>query len=630
MYSPNFYRRCQCTGPLTDKAGNPALNDDGTPKIGSIGLTCPKLGRKGHGSWAFTLELERGENGKRQRVRLSGFPTKEKAEEKAKKVYKDADRGTDVLSDETMGDFLRRWISTKKSLARTTHHGYQEHIALYLEPHLGHIKRRDLRVRHLDRMYDAIEKDNAERVLHSLQVKELTEARDAAHTAWVRAAGIKEERRRTRREYLAANKALREGRKGLRKVTSPATMHRINDTLSSALSWGIKREEAFTKNWAQFVELPAVTRPKPLVWTPERVEHWKKTGEKPGPVMVWTPEQTGQFLDFVQDDHLYSLWYTFIFSGPRRGEMCALPWPEVSFDALWLRISAQIVEVAYRQYGEAPKADSVRTNWLSLEHGEVLRLWRDQQQKEREEWAGVDAWVESDRVWTQENGEPLHPDWVSRRFKRLVELSGLPPVRLHDLRHISATLSLLAKIDIKVVQERLGHSSRQITSDTYTSVLPEMMRAEAESTLSVVPREVSYDVHRALDISDDVFQGDVAVIFAHGARCTGNTWVIGAQTRPGSPLLGEIRTVGRGQEHAGNAALKWIRDHCASQGLEILRIENLNDQYPEDQREHFALLRFFIARPEGPDISEWGRSEGPGPRPSRPSRRSSRPSRKAA
>ncbi|MCX4617006.1 MULTISPECIES: hypothetical protein [Streptomyces] len=71
---------------------------------------------------------------------------------------------------------------------------------------------------------------------------------------------------------------------------------------------GIKTEEAFAKNWAQLVELPAVTRPKPLVWTPERVAHWKKTGEKPGPVMVWTPEQTGQFLDSVKGDRLYSLW----------------------------------------------------------------------------------------------------------------------------------------------------------------------------------------------------------------------------------------------------------------------------------------------------------------------------------
>ncbi|WP_097282154.1 tyrosine-type recombinase/integrase [Streptomyces sp. OK228] len=223
--------------------------------------------------------------------------------------------------------------------------------------------------------------------------------------------------------------------------------------------------------------------------------------------MVWTPEQTGQFLDSVKGDRLYSLWHTFVFSGPRRGEMCALPWPEVSLDALW----------------------------LSLNHGEVLSRWQDQETKELNEWAGVEARVESDRVWTHENGEPLHPDWVSRRFKRLVELSGLPPVRLHDLRHISATPALLGKADIKVVQERLGHSSRQITSHTYTSVLPEMMRTEAESTLSVVPREVAYDVHQQREISPNAFRGNVAVLFAHGARYTGSTWVVGAQTGPRAP-----------------------------------------------------------------------------------------------
>ncbi|GAA5005668.1 tyrosine-type recombinase/integrase [Streptomyces hyderabadensis] len=103
-------------------------------------------------------------------------------------------------------------------------------------------------------------------------------------------------------------------------------------------------------------------------------------------------------------------------------------------------------------------------------------------------------YVETGRVWTHENGEALHPDWIFRRFTRLVELSGLPPVRLYDLRHLAATLSLLAGTDIKVVQEKLGHSSRQITSDTYTSVLPEMMRAEAESVMAVVPREVPFEV----------------------------------------------------------------------------------------------------------------------------------------
>ncbi|MDX2826004.1 tyrosine-type recombinase/integrase [Streptomyces ipomoeae] len=492
MFNPNYYRRCACQEPAIEDDGSPIVLANGAPKLRMLGASCPKLKQKGHGTWYFTLELEAGEGGKRQRVRRGGFATKDDAKAKAAEVYRDLVGGTDVLSDATIGDDLRQWLKRKKRLARTTHQAYKEHIDLYLNPHLGHIKRRDFKLRHVEAMYDAIERENAERLIHHAKVAELEEARDAAYKAWIQASGKKEERRVTRRVYLDANAALREGRKGKRKITSAATMHRINATLSSFLGSGIKRGE-YSTNWAALVELPAAKRAKPLVWTPERVEEWKRTGEKPGPVMVWTPEQTGAFLDFVSDDRLYALWHTFIFLGPRRGELCALPWSEVSFTARSLRISAQMVEVAYRVYGEPPKADSVRTNSLSKESTDALQAWRAKQAQEREQWSGEKAWVDSNLVFTQENGEPYHPDWISRRFKRLVELSGLPPVRLHDLRHISATLSLLAKNDIKVVQERLGHSSRQITSDTYTSVLPQLLTAEAESTISMVPRSQQED-----------------------------------------------------------------------------------------------------------------------------------------
>ncbi|WP_406475989.1 tyrosine-type recombinase/integrase [Streptomyces platensis] len=441
-----------------------------------------------------------------------------------------------------------------------------------------------------------------------------------------KAAGKKEERRATRRAFLDANKALREGRRGLRKVTSAATMHRINDTLSSALTWGIKREAAFAKNWAQLVELPTVTRPKPLFWTPERIEHWKRTGEKPGPVMVWTPELTGQFLDFAKDDWLYELWHSFIFLSPCRGEMAALPWTEVSTDTLWLRISQQIVEVAYKLYGEAPKADSVRTLSLSLESGDHLVSFRAKQELKRHEWG--DAYVETGRVWTHENGEEIHPDWMSRRFKRHVELSGLPPVRLHDLRHLAATLSLLAGTDIKVVQEKLGHSSRQITSDTYTSVLPEMMRAEAESVMAVVPRDVPFEVCTTLEIPESAWQGDIAVFFAHGARQSGRA--VGVQTQPDSELLGMISLAGRGQDDAANAAVKWIRDHCTANELELVRVENFSNRYPEEQQADFSLTRFTIARSESPGQDGWVLPTGLPPSAARTARRDPSRHQKAA
>ncbi|WP_329317890.1 tyrosine-type recombinase/integrase [Streptomyces sp. NBC_01262] len=630
MSEASYFRRCQCKAPATDDSGEPIFNDDGSAKLRDIGLTCPDLKRKGHGTWYFSIDLEPGENGKRRRIKRGGFVTKEEAKAEAKKVARDSDRGTDVLSNATVGEDLKAWLKRKKALARTTRHSYEEHVANYLAPHLGHLKRRDLKLRHIETMFDAIEKENAERLLHHALVVELQNACATAYTTWVRAAGKKEERRLTRRAWLDANAALKAGRKGMRKITSAATMHRINATLSSFLNTGIKRGE-YTINWTQMVELPAAKRPKPLVWTPERVEEWKRTGDKPGPVMVWTPEQTGQFLDFVSDDRLYPLWHTFTFLGPRRGEMCALPWQEVSLTSTWMRISAQIVEVAYRLYGEDPKADSVRTISISAESVEVLRAWRLAQVREHEQWSGQDAWVESDRVFTQENGEPYHPDWISRRFKRLVELSGLPPVRLHDLRHISATLSLLAKNDIKVVQERLGHSSRQITSDTYTSVLPQLMRAEAESTLSVVPREtaLAYEVVRPLAIPARIFTHGMAVLFVHGAS-NGGLWTIGLRARSKGAVLGEIRATLRTPEQAAAATEKWLQEYCASTGFKVVHVENWNDRLPEEQRSHAILSRVVIDRASGPSAAGWVAPQPPAPDSSGQADSADRPPEKAA
>ncbi|MFD5025788.1 tyrosine-type recombinase/integrase [Streptomyces sp. NPDC058373] len=82
----------------------------------------------------------------------------------------------------------------------------------------------------------------------------------------------------------------------------------------------------------------------------------------------------------------------------------------------------------------------------------------------------------------------LHPANVTRRFIELYEEIGLPPLRLHDLRHGAATLAHAAGADLKDIQEMLGHSSITITADTYTSLLPEADLAIAEAAARLVPR----------------------------------------------------------------------------------------------------------------------------------------------
>jgi site-specific recombinase XerD len=67
--------------------------------------------------------------------------------------------------------------------------------------------------------------------------------------------------------------------------------------------------------------------------------------------------------------------------------------------------------------------------------------------------------------------------------------------QLHDLRHGVATLALAAGIDMNVVQEMLGHSSIVLTSDTYSSVLPQVAADAAERVAQLVPRRSGASGH---------------------------------------------------------------------------------------------------------------------------------------
>jgi integrase len=100
----------------------------------------------------------------------------------------------------------------------------------------------------------------------------------------------------------------------------------------------------------------------------------------------------------------------------------------------------------------------------------VLRAHRSRQNREFAK-AGItpQGWV-----FTREDGEPLSPSYLTHKFNDLVEGTGLPPIRLHDLRHGAATLMLLAGEELKTIADQLGHSSVVLTADTYLSVAVEL------------------------------------------------------------------------------------------------------------------------------------------------------------
>jgi hypothetical protein len=96
------------------------------------------------------------------------------------------------------------------------------------------------------------------------------------------------------------------------------------------------------------------------------------------------------------------------------------------------------------------------------------------------------GWRQGEALFTYADGRPIRPEYLTHRFHVLVSELDLPPIRLHDLRHGAATIALASRIDLKVIQQMLGHSSIVTTADTYTSVLPEAAQRAAQATADMI------------------------------------------------------------------------------------------------------------------------------------------------
>jgi integrase len=113
-----------------------------------------------------------------------------------------------------------------------------------------------------------------------------------------------------------------------------------------------------------------------------------------------------------------------------------------------------------------------------------LRAWRAAQLEERLAWGP--AYRDSGLVFTREDGTPFHPEWLSDAFAWRIKQAGLPPIRFHDLRHTHASLGLAAGVPIKVMSERLGHSTSSFTADAYQHVTPALEEQAATTVARLV------------------------------------------------------------------------------------------------------------------------------------------------
>lgn len=160
-------------------------------------------------------------------------------------------------------------------------------------------------------------------------------------------------------------------------------------------------------------------------------------------------------------------------TGLRLGEVAGLRWSDVDLDGGWLIVAQQAQQVGNDVTYVRPKtrAGEDRRVALGASTVDVLRSWRARQSAARLAWAG--AWQETGLVFTAADGSPLLPFSVSRAFSRQVALHAMPHMTFHGLRHLRATVLLSSGVPMAVVSKMLGHSSIQLTVNTYGHLLDE-------------------------------------------------------------------------------------------------------------------------------------------------------------
>ena len=201
---------------------------------------------------------------------------------------------------------------------------------------------------------------------------------------------------------------------------------------------------------------------------------------------TWTASELRAFLNAIADNRLFPAFLTLASTGLRRGELLGLRWRDLDLDGANLQVRQSLVVANYAVTMSPPKTEKARRLVaLDPDTVEALRGWRARVLEERIA-VGIGAPQPDDLVFVQEDASALHPSNFAKRFRKLVNAIGLPRIRLHDLRHTHASLALQAGVHVKVVSERLGHSSVGITLDTYSHAIPAMDADAAVRVMEIV------------------------------------------------------------------------------------------------------------------------------------------------
>ena len=231
---------------------------------------------------------------------------------------------------------------------------------------------------------------------------------------------------------------------------SNKTVNHLLTTLGSAFNWAINNNY--------------------MMYNP--VSRVKKLKVQQKEMQFLTEEEIKKVLEVAETEYpdFYPILITTIYSGMRRGEVInaffeefgedkLITWDCIDFDKSIIKVRKSL----YKGILSTPKTDcSIRDIQVPSKLIQVLKQYKK---------SAVEN--ELNLVFTQKNGKPIDADnLMNRRYRKILKLAGVKQIRFHDLRHTYASL-LIAK-DLKYIQKQMGHSSFEVTMNTYAHLMPEV------------------------------------------------------------------------------------------------------------------------------------------------------------
>ncbi|WP_409236709.1 tyrosine-type recombinase/integrase [Streptomyces sp. PA5.6] len=317
--------------------------------------------------------------------------------------------------------------------------------------------------------------------------------------------------------------------------------------------------------------------------------------------------------------------------GLRQGEIFGLSEDELDYEGGWLNVQHQLKRIRGKYVFALPKGGKVRSAPLPSSVATALRAHSEEfpPVEVTLPWRTPDGPLVTKRVLfygrASEHVRVSH--FNDHAWKPALAAAGVIPEPedgeryasaredgMHALRHYYASVLLDAGESIRALSQYLGHADPGFTLRTYTHLMPSSesrtrQAIDAATFGRTSPVSLAYETRAALSIPDTLYNSGVAVIYVHGARY-GGKWLLGAQATAKGATLGEIMTAqSSNPDDAVATAGVWVAEHCERAGLELLKADNLNDQYSADQRPYVALARYFVARiPASP--AEWAGLDG--------------------